>query len=76
MLIERVRAAAEAIPGIYREAWRMRDLEGLSGEEVAEALGITPTLVRVRLHRARSLILAQLRQESPALFVGGCSAHY
>jgi RNA polymerase sigma factor (sigma-70 family) len=71
LLIARIRAAAEAIPGIYREAWRLRDLEGLSGEEAAEALGITPTLVRVRLHRARGLIVARLRQESPALFAGG-----
>ncbi len=68
LLIARIRSAAEAIPGIYRDAWRMRDMEGMSGEEAAEALGITATLVRVRLHRARSLIVARLRQESPGLF--------
>jgi RNA polymerase sigma-70 factor (ECF subfamily) len=68
LLIARICAAAEAIPGIYREAWRMRDQDGFSGEETAEALGITPTLVRVRLHRARSMIVAMLRQQSPGLF--------
>jgi RNA polymerase sigma-70 factor, ECF subfamily len=68
LLIARIRSAADVLPCIYREAWRMRDLEGLSGEEAAEALGITPTLVRVRLHRARSLIVARLKQESPGLF--------
>jgi RNA polymerase sigma-70 factor (ECF subfamily) len=68
LLIERIHSVAEGIPEIYREAWRLRDLEGLSGEEAAESLGITPTLVRVRLHRARSLIAERLRQQSPGLF--------
>ena len=37
-------------------------------EEAAEALGISPTLVRVRLHRARSLIVSRLKREKPGLF--------
>jgi RNA polymerase sigma-70 factor (ECF subfamily) len=68
LLIARIRAVAETIPGLYREAWRLRDVEGMSGEEAAEALGIAPTLVRVRLHRARCLIVARLRKERPGLF--------
>ncbi len=68
LLIKQVRAAAEGIPDLYREAWRLRDVEGMSGEEAAEALGITPTLVRVRLHRARNLIVARLRRDRPGLF--------
>jgi RNA polymerase sigma-70 factor, ECF subfamily len=68
LLIARIRSVAETIPGLYHEAWRLRDVEGMSGEEAAEALGITPTLVRVRLHRARGLIAARLRKEQPGLF--------
>jgi RNA polymerase sigma-70 factor (ECF subfamily) len=68
LLVKQVRAAAQAIPSLYREAWHLRDVEGMSGEEAAEALGITPTLVRVRLHRARNLIVARLRKDRPGLF--------
>lgn len=68
LLTARIRAVAETIPEMYREAWRLRDVEAMSGEEAAEALGITPTLVRVRLHRARSLIAAGLKRERPGLF--------
>lgn len=68
LLIARIRSAAGTLPDLYREAWRLRDVEELSGEEAAEALGITPTLVRVRLHRARCLIVARLRKEQPGLF--------
>lgn len=68
LLVALVRSAAGELPELYREAWRLRDVEGMSGEEAAEALGITPTLVRVRLHRARSLIVARLRKERPGLF--------
>lgn len=68
ILIGRIRAAAGTLPELYMEAWRLRDVEGMSGEEAAEALGITPTLLRVRLHRARCLISSCLRKERPGLF--------
>jgi RNA polymerase sigma factor (sigma-70 family) len=64
-LLERIRAAAQALPALYREAYRLRDQEGLSGEEAAAELGIAPTLVRVRLHRARRMIVDCLRETHP-----------
>jgi RNA polymerase sigma-70 factor (ECF subfamily) len=70
-LLHWIREAAEEIPVLYREAYRMRDVEGLSGEEAAEALGISPALIRVRLHRARSLIVEKVRQRFPAAFAQG-----
>ena len=70
-LVQWIRAAAEDIPALYREAYRLRDVEGLSGEEAAEALGISQTLIRVRLHRARCLIVARLRAKFPAAFSEG-----
>ena len=63
-----IRAAAEDLPALYREAYRLRDLEGLSGEEAAEALGISATLIRVRLHRARCMIVDRLQKRHPGIF--------
>jgi RNA polymerase sigma-70 factor (ECF subfamily) len=70
-LAARIREAAEGLPRLYREPYRLRDIEGLSGEEAAEALGVSPTLIRVRLHRARCLIVARLRESHPGLLEVG-----
>ncbi|MEO6094630.1 MAG: RNA polymerase sigma factor [Fibrobacteria bacterium] len=66
-----IREAAENIPEMYREAYRLRDLHGLSGVEAAESLGISTTLIRVRLHRARCLIVEHLQRRFPAVFAAG-----
>jgi RNA polymerase sigma-70 factor (ECF subfamily) len=66
-----IREAAEEIPELYREAYRLRDQDGLSGEEAAEVLGISATLIRVRLHRARCLIVERLQKRFPAAFAEG-----
>ncbi|MDB5105212.1 MAG: polymerase, sigma-24 subunit, subfamily [Fibrobacteres bacterium] len=55
--------AVEALPGPAREVYRLRDLEGLSGEEAAEILGITPENVRVQLHRARRQIVDWVQEK-------------
>jgi RNA polymerase sigma factor (sigma-70 family) len=70
-LLQWIRAAAAEIPLHYREAYRLRDLEGLSGEEAAAALGISITLIRVRLHRARCLIVERIRERHPSAFAEG-----
>lgn len=66
--------AAETLPPLYRDAYRLRDIEGLSGEEAAESLAISPTLIRVRLHRARTLIVERLQKRHPGLFAEGIFA--
>jgi RNA polymerase sigma-70 factor, ECF subfamily len=70
-LVAWIREAASEIPELYREAYRLRDLDGLSGEEAAEVLGISTTLIRVRLHRARCMIVERLQKRFPAVFAGG-----
>ena len=45
-----------------REAFVLRYVRGLSANEVAEILGIEPGTVRVRAHRARELLEAELVQ--------------
>jgi RNA polymerase sigma-70 factor (ECF subfamily) len=45
-------AIAELAPE-YREVLVLRDLEGMAGSEVCEALGIGEAAMKSRLHRAR-----------------------
>jgi len=53
------RAIAQ-LPTLYREVYELRDIEELSGEEVARRLAITPAAMKSRLHRARALLREQL----------------
>ena len=53
---EKIKTAVEELPGIYREVFTLRDLEEMDVHETAQVLGITPALVKVRLHRARILL--------------------
>lgn len=49
----KVRAAIGDLPTDYRIVLLMRDIEGMSTQETAEALGIHESAVKMRLHRAR-----------------------
>lgn len=48
-----VEAAVRALPEILRAVFVLRELEGLSTEQTAEALDLSSEAVRTRLHRAR-----------------------
>ncbi|MGI8513477.1 MAG: RNA polymerase sigma factor [Solirubrobacteraceae bacterium] len=52
----RVAEAIEALPGAQRTVVRLRDVEGWSAAEVAEALEISDGNQRVLLHRGRSKV--------------------
>jgi RNA polymerase sigma-70 factor, ECF subfamily len=54
--------ALEALSGDDREVLVLRELEGFSGDEVAEMLGITVAAMKSRLHRARLKFVAALRE--------------
>ncbi len=56
-----VRAAVEQLPEGYREVYLLRDIDELSTEETAAALGITPNAVKIRLHRARQAVITLVR---------------
>jgi RNA polymerase sigma-70 factor (ECF subfamily) len=49
----RVTAGLSRIPPVFREAVVLRDLEGLSYEEIAEVLGVRVGTVRSRIARGR-----------------------
>lgn len=53
---ELVRRLINQLPESYREVLVMRDLEEMSTEETATALGVTPNAIKVRLHRARQAL--------------------
>src|SRR5439155_24601199 len=56
-----LRAELQRLPLKYSAVFLMRDVEGFSTAEVAEALNLTLTAVRVRLLRARSKLRERLR---------------
>jgi RNA polymerase sigma-70 factor (ECF subfamily) len=61
-----VRAAIEALPDSYRTVLLLRDIEELSTEETAQALGVNPNTVKIRLHRARQALLKVLKPRMEA----------
>ena len=60
---ELVRKSIDRLPESYRVVLLMRDIEEMSTEETAQALGITPNAVKVRLHRARQALRSLLDKE-------------
>ncbi|MGB0033986.1 MAG: sigma-70 family RNA polymerase sigma factor [Candidatus Acidiferrales bacterium] len=63
----RVRHAIATLPENYREVVVLCELEELSYEQAALALGCPVGTVRSRLHRARALLLERLREAQPVL---------
>jgi len=53
----------DALPEQFRTAFMLREVEELSVEEAAAALGVPAVTVRTRAHRARALLRATLARE-------------
>jgi len=64
-LLARSEAAVLALPEPSRTVVVLRDVEGLSTREVAEVLGLSESVVKVRLHRAHARLRAVLA-DAPA----------
>lgn len=60
-VLERVDAGLDLLSPMQRTCFRLCDLEGFSGPEVAEMLGLEESTVRVHLHRARRGLRKALR---------------
>jgi RNA polymerase sigma-70 factor (ECF subfamily) len=58
--VQRIEAEIEKLPEMQRLVITMRDVDGLSSEEVRSALDISETNQRVLLHRARAKVRAAL----------------
>jgi RNA polymerase sigma-70 factor, ECF subfamily len=60
---ERLRAAFQSLRPEDQEALALADWEGLSNQEAANVLGVSPAAFAVRLHRSRRRLAAALRDE-------------
>ena len=52
--------ALASLPPEYRAVVLLRDVEGLSANETAEALGLSVAAVKSRLHRGRLFLRARV----------------
>lgn len=59
---ELVATALARLPAEDREVLMLREIEGFSGEETAELLGLSLSAMKSRLHRARLKLVAALRE--------------
>ena len=50
------------LPESYRVVLVLRDIEGLDTGEAADLLGLTPAVVKLRLHRARQALRTLLAE--------------
>ena len=60
-----LKAALDTLPPKLRATLALREIEGLSYEEIAAATGIPTGTVMSRLYHARRLLTQQLKGESP-----------
>jgi RNA polymerase sigma-70 factor (ECF subfamily) len=60
-----IQAALDTLPPQFRAAVVLCDIEDLSYEEIADALGIKLGTVRSRIHRARALLREALAHRAP-----------
>lgn len=59
---EEIDKAIDELPPMYRSVFILREVEGMSMDEVAQSLQITVSNVKVRLHRAKNLLKDVLRE--------------
>lgn len=55
-----IRAAIEVLPEKLRVVFELRELDGFSTQETAEALGLSVEYAKTRLHRARQWLRQRL----------------
>lgn len=63
--LTRVREAVRQLPDEFREAVLLRDMQGLSYEEIGGILGVPPGTVRSKIHRGRLQLQQMLRGFQP-----------
>jgi len=51
-----VRKTIDRLPEIYRTVLLLRDIEDLDTQETARLLGVSPNVVKIRLHRSRQVL--------------------
>ena len=64
----------DQLPPAYREAYQLRDIDQLPGEEVARRLGVSLPAMKSRLHRARTMLRQCLDEKLMAVSSNGVKA--
>jgi len=64
-VVRGVQEAVATLEPLYREVLVLRDIEGLSGPEVAERLGLSLEAMKSRLHRARLSVKERVEGLAP-----------
>lgn len=67
--------AIDALPGMYRAVFMLRDVEELSTEDAAHVLDISEQNVKTRLHRARALLRKELYARAGAASASAFQFH-
>jgi RNA polymerase sigma-70 factor (ECF subfamily) len=62
-------AAIDRLPETYRSVFMLREVEGMSTAETAECLDLSEESVKVRLHRARSMMRKDIYAQTGAATV-------
>jgi RNA polymerase sigma-70 factor (ECF subfamily) len=60
-LLAALKRALKRLTPQQRACWVLRELEGLSYDQIAEVIGSRPAAVRGRIHRARTRLAKELR---------------
>jgi RNA polymerase sigma-70 factor (ECF subfamily) len=60
-LLDQINQAIFSLPEKYRLVIVLRDIEGFSTDETSQILNVSPTNVKVRLHRARLFLRDKLK---------------
>jgi len=68
-------AAIDELPAGYRAVLVLRDAQGRSSAEIAEALGLSIAVVKTRAHRARLFLRKRLSNHMTALDAAPVTAH-
>lgn len=64
-LRDRLKAAVDALPDIYRTVFVMHDVEGYNHREIATSLEVAEGTSKARLHRARARLRDALQDFAP-----------
>ena len=60
LMVQEIITAINNLPPVYQQVLVMRDVEEMTGPEVAATLGITIEAVKSRLYRARNMVRTAL----------------
>ena len=63
--VEELLAAIRSLPDTYAETLILRLVQGMTGPEIAQRVGMKPESVRVNLHRGMAMLREKLRGENP-----------